>query len=341
MEQRFHPLSKLLSQTAANLKLVNECATLAIRLSANDAARERALMETKWFDYRFMSPLDATALFAQEYQRVYRRKWATYLATDEGPKKLAFRLGDWRSSPAEFTSCWKARQFADFFAVPYQFFCEHALELLLRIGYQKPPRPNQLYSGKIFALLNEGIERAWREHCADLQLMISALPQYHLQNFAALPAQYAHEDWVVQAILLRHMDPRYIAQACFQLRVLPEARAYFEFGPRRVERAREHVESEGIARVVASALEKSDFRPSCFGILHSFDPTADECNICAFADQCRKVADAMAEHARRNCGDVDPSLARKRQLGRERVRRHRAKMKKPATTVITRGRKVP
>ena len=330
-------MSSATSARSANLKLVNQSATLAMRLSVEDAKMERALMETKWFDYRFMSPLDATEQFAQEYRKAYQLKWRTNFATDEASKKLAFQGGDWRKSPTEFTSCWRARQRADFFGVPYGFFCERALELYLRRGYARPPRPNQLYSGKTIAMLVAGIQKEWREHCDGVQLMISLLPQYHSDSFIGDRVQCAHQDWVVEIVRERHMDPRCIARACFELCVLPVDRAHFEFGPRRVERAREHAESERIVPVIARKLESHEFRPSCFGIVHSFDPSEADCARCAFKAPCKTVTDTIADHVRRACGDIDPVLARKRRLGRERVRRHRQRNAAPIPSIIPAG----
>src|SRR4051812_30836313 len=115
-------------------ELVHACSWTAGNIAGEDAARERDLMEFKWFDYRFMTPFQATEAFATAYLAAYRRKWSTYLSTEEAANKKAFRAGDWRSDRSERTSCWKARQAADLLGMPYDFFCEQALEFALRIG---------------------------------------------------------------------------------------------------------------------------------------------------------------------------------------------------------------
>ena len=151
---------------SANLDVINKCNAIALQISAADGGRERLLMETKWFDYRFMSPIDATELFVKCYVSAYRRKWATNFASGEESKKLATRHGNWRSNQTEFTCFWRARQFADELGVPYDLFCDHALEVLLRKGYARPARPNQLYSEKNIQIIAEHVREAWREQGA-------------------------------------------------------------------------------------------------------------------------------------------------------------------------------
>lgn len=304
-----------------NLELVQACSWTAGNIAGEDAARERDLMKCKWFDYRFMTPAQATEAFATAYLAVYRRKWSTYLSTEEAENKKAFRDGDWRSSRTERTSCWKARQAADLLGLPYHFFCEHALESALRTGWRKPPRPNQLYPlGNLGA-----VEAAWKEYCSGVEWMISALPQYHLDNFAALDAQYAHQDWVVDSIRQRHMKPTLIARACFELCVLPLDRAYLEFGPVRVNAALDYANDERLVPVTASTLTRGELRPSCFGILHSFSAHHPTCAECISNIDCAKVVASIRQHVIRECGHADPALARKRKLQAERTRNHRAR----------------
>ncbi|GEC17300.1 hypothetical protein [Nitrobacter winogradskyi] len=72
----------------ANRIIINKCATIARRISKEDGIAERGLMRTKWFDYRFMSPLTATDEFARSYVAAYRKKWDTNFSTEEASRKL-------------------------------------------------------------------------------------------------------------------------------------------------------------------------------------------------------------------------------------------------------------
>lgn len=320
-------MSEALRRSAANVEIVQKSATVALRISREQGALEREVAQTKWFDYRFLSPLDATGLFAQKYHEVFRWKWGIYFATIEGPKKQAIRKGNWQSSRREFTSFWNARQFADLLGVPYEFFCEHAIEVLMRKGWTTIPRPNQLYPSSAISRIIERVQQAWQEHCSDVTFMMSDLPQYHLSNFIGEPAQSLHQDWIVDQIRLRHGRPRTIAAACIQAGVLPIHRAHFEFGPSRVKQAQEEDEIFGGTRTAAVPVDKHDLRPSCFGILHAYDAEIPICAACAFHDDCKKITAKMAQIVTARCGADDPALARKRKLGRERVRLHRERKK--------------
>jgi hypothetical protein len=310
---------------SANIIIISKCTDIALRLSKDVGALEQKLMETKWFDYRFMSPLDATELFVESYKASYRRKWGVYFSTIEGSKKKATRIGGWRSSPTEFTSFWKARQFADQVGVPYEFFCDCALESLLRRGWERPARPNQLYSEKNLAVIVEYVVEKWREHCSDVAFMISTLPQYHLDNFDNQPAQHAHQDWVVEQIRLRHMSTSTIRRACFEECVLPLTRAQFEFRLERVERAQEEASTMSSPRTVPAPVAAHELRPSCFGILHAYASSSPACEACAFNRGCSRLTDSLAKHVVSQFGIDDPVLARTREMGRQRISRHRAK----------------
>lgn len=49
----------------------DSCITTA-QFRRADLTSERDLHKRKWFDYRFMSPREATAIFRAEYEKVYR-----------------------------------------------------------------------------------------------------------------------------------------------------------------------------------------------------------------------------------------------------------------------------
>ncbi|GAB1715044.1 MAG: hypothetical protein NTAFB05_00860 [Nitrobacter sp.] len=314
----------------ANRIIINKCATIARRISKKDGIAERGLMRTKWFDYRFMSPLTATDEFVRNYVAVYQRKWDTNFSTEEASHKLAIRGGYWRSSQTEFISFWRARQFADELGVPYGLFCNHALEFLLRKGYTRPARPNQLYAEKNKQAIAEHVMEAWREHCFDLEFMTSKLPHYHLKNFRSQPAQHAHQDWVVEQIRARHMRIGAIVKACLEDNVLPAARALFEFGPARFERAREEAANMAQPIAIPTPVDMNELRPSCFGILHAYDGAASACEACMFSGHCKSVTDTLSTHIVGHFGGDDPVLARKRIKTRKRVNDHRARKRAAA-----------
>jgi hypothetical protein len=59
------------------------------RFSKLDREKERNLYGRKWFDYRFLSPIAATARFYVLYQDVYRWKYSATIDSLEAEKKPA------------------------------------------------------------------------------------------------------------------------------------------------------------------------------------------------------------------------------------------------------------
>src|SRR5258707_10123655 len=108
-------------------KVVQSNRLTALKVSKKQAARERNLDQTKWFDYRFLTPMEATEAFASAYQQEFQDRYGKNIDTEESKGKTGTRGNNWKSNSREFISFWGARQFADELGVPYGFFVEHAL----------------------------------------------------------------------------------------------------------------------------------------------------------------------------------------------------------------------
>jgi hypothetical protein len=159
-----------------------------------------------------------------------------------------------------------------------------------------------------------------------------------MANFIGEPAQLLHQDWTVDQIKLRYGRPGAIAKACFADNVLPIQRAQFEFGPTRVELAREQYETVPEAHTPTTPVDKHDLRPSCYGVLHAYEAGAPVCGSCTFRQGCELITAKVRELVIKKCGTADPVLARRRQLTRDRVNLHRAR-KKAIASSATQARK--
>ncbi len=128
-------------------------------IPVNDFAKERLLQETKWFDYRFISPVEATEIFANEYKLMYKKFWAVNFDFDESKRRRGLPLGSILEDPKYATAIWRARQLADEICMPYDIFLRAAFQLWLDNGPQRLPQPNHLYSGKWAENIKTPIEK--------------------------------------------------------------------------------------------------------------------------------------------------------------------------------------
>ncbi|SEE05654.1 hypothetical protein SAMN05444161_4738 [Rhizobiales bacterium GAS191] len=301
-------------------------------VSKIDSARladERELAAIKWFDYRFMSPVEATVVFSQDYQKAFKAAWRASRDRDEAEKKIGIASNDVFHSGRELNSFWRCRQVVDELGMPYQFFIAAALEASLRIARRQLPRPNQLYKGSFVA---RAVEK-WNEWQADGTITYSKLPQYREESFRASPHQLMHRDWVVSAVRKRKHPAYSLSTLVFQERVLSQERAVQEFGPDVVAKAKAY--AEGYTPVPHEMLSDYDLHPSCFAVPHAFNGASPSCSSCAVADLCKLQGRNIMDSIERKFGSVDPVLARKREQGSERQRRFRAKNKAGAEERVT------
>jgi hypothetical protein len=111
---------------------VSQILCTSAMLARKDLRIERDLNRQKWFDYRFMSPIEATLQFRKLFQEVYRRKYSINIDSEEAERKTGVAK---KLSRADLTSFWRARQFADGLGVTYEVFLEAAFQALIRRGW--------------------------------------------------------------------------------------------------------------------------------------------------------------------------------------------------------------
>ena len=310
----------------------DSCITTA-QFRRADLTSERDLHKRKWFDYQFMSPREATAIFRAEYEKVYRLSHARNINTAEAERKFGTRRGVPEDHKAEFTSFWRARQFADLLGMPYGIFLEAAYRILLSGGFQRIPYINQIY-GKHQARIAVAAIELWEEHC-ESRFMFSALAHYRAKSFRGLAAQVAHQDWVLEQLKTRSNHA--IGWACFTLQILPEERAKLEFGEERLERARVYAAEE-----IPEAHESCrplQLLPSCAMLPGARDPSSPECSTCKVASFCTRTEASVLRSVVSVTGMADPEEERRRKLGRDRTRRCRLKAKLAAEAKSGIGRK--
>lgn len=152
------------------------------------------LFKTKWFDYRMMTPLQATHAYIEAYAQVYRRIYASEfdVMRAEHVKPIDFdklRVGIKNGSTKEktrFVGCWHGRQVADFIGMPYLEYIDLAMTYRMRRwkqGYM--PQPQHLYHEYDV----EKIVERWEEMKTG-RLYLAEHHAYLTQNYQGI----AHQD---------------------------------------------------------------------------------------------------------------------------------------------------
>lgn len=203
---------------------------------------EPALYRGKWFDYRFMNPVQATYLYAHEFLKFYRMTYAKNFSSKKGafvtPIKptLLFHIPDDADKKTvtkikqRASGVWRGRMFADAMGMPYAEYLEFAFHCRMRYWKQpQPPRPQQLYSD----LVTDLAASAWDER-QGAKLFFSRLPQYKNGSYELMQQmlngvsmegkmlhQDAHHEWLFQQVDRRHDNPELIANLIWGQNVLP------------------------------------------------------------------------------------------------------------------------
>jgi len=292
---------------------------------------ELHLSTTKWFDYRFLGPAEATELFAAEYQKAFQLAWRANFDYREAEQKKGLRerstilqttAEETTKQLRESTGLWIARQRADTLGIPYDFFIRNAIEAHMRNGRRKIPRPSQLAAGPTADKILATVADLWNDWIANnCLLVVSHLLQYKNEMYSGLPAQDAHHEWVIER--LKYGRPYNIGLACFVRRILPEKRAATAFGEHRVAQAREAVAEQSL--IAMADKEGLVSWPSCFGLLFAFRAAHPICSKCPFTSNCAQIDRSTRAKFQRESGNEDPRLAVVREQNRIRKREERTR----------------
>ncbi len=202
------------------------------------------LFRTKWFDYRMMTPLEATEVYINAFAEIYRGYFAreidrrsaahvrlpTYAALIAGVE-----AGD-RKHKTFLSGCWRGRQVADALGMPYTDFIHTVMGYRLRFWSQDHlPRPHQLYSMADV----ERTQTRWEEMQKG-KLYLAEHPAYMIQNYADLAHQNDYHEWLFAQASTR-MNPWETLAILVNDDMLPLTKVEARFDEEMVERVYRHL----------------------------------------------------------------------------------------------------
>ncbi|MDN2580880.1 hypothetical protein [Aquibium sp. ELW1220] len=301
-------------------------------------AIEADLVSIKWFEYRFMSPLDATLRFARLYREIYQQKFASNIDRDQARNVVGSDPKRFSKDPRERTQLWMARVRADVVGMRYEDYIDFSFDFALRRGHvrKKLPRPNQLHHGD--AAHDYWVAyrlKRWEELVRDGIASVDNMTCYRVENRKGFPAQMAFRDFAVERILTTGSS---LAQAievyCLQNGQLCRADLEGRFDPELVEQqwalADSSVRNGRVTPTVAPRLTQVDLLPSCFGLPGAPEVDRPVCVSCPASDKCLQISSRVREKVKERMGSETPVEDARRKKTAERVRAWRAKQKRAA-----------
>jgi hypothetical protein len=199
---------------------------MATRIKRDVYSHEIKLYRTKWFDYRFLHPVQATMKYAEAYIPVFRR---IYGSTFDSKAAHYIRVlkGNFFDAPKPTMSgLWRGRQIADAIGMPYEEFIDAAMSQTLR-HWKKDfmPQPYHLYSTDTV----EKVVPHWEE-LQKARLYFSEQPEFLTENYRNAHHQNDHHEWLLRQLAARPDPSRLLGRFVIEKRLLPIEKAAARFG---------------------------------------------------------------------------------------------------------------
>ena len=311
-------------------KRLADLATMRSLIDSKDFAMERELMATKWFEYRFMSPLAATELFAAKYteglQRYVRANFDIELAKRVRgiPAGLPSKREKW------FTQLWHARQRADSLGVPYELLIDFGFHFASRRKRRWTPLPHQLFSSKANSEAWHGLFPSFVEDHLPIYLARLDDPRYRSEHDRGLSPQQQFREFMRNELKANTRPwANVIATMWFEKRYLPleDCLALIPDDSRREVLERLSIECSDAFREPAPNVElvDEDFDVGCFGVSEALDMDADDCRTCPLKARCSETAGVVAATVTTRTGSATPIRDAERARIRKNVANYRAR----------------
>lgn len=298
-------------------------------------AKERDIAHSKFYGYRFMSPLAATQHFAGLYSQKAKAFSRMNQDIETAAKVHGIGYNIFSKPSASLTELWNARIKADSMGVPYGLLIDFGFHFASRRTWRTAPRPGQLFGSKSSGdLWIEMFEAYAEENFPFFTRELGDLPQYRRENYKGWRSQNDFRDYIREEFSRPGQQwDRKIMQNCIERRYLPMTPT-IHMVPRdlrktTIESVRYIINHEEVTTAPIERLPLISFVPSCFGSPSAQDLATPECANCSFAKHCTSLCETVSTRMMERFDSLSPlkeSRDEKRKEGqRRRTARHRAK----------------
>lgn len=194
---------------------------------------EPDLMQTRWFDYRRMTPLEATKLFALLYNIEYRNRAAMMRDLERAAMQRDQLKGLENETSVNLLSAWRSRQAADRIGCRYEFYIRYAFKRTFENLWRYIPRINQLYNED----LATDIATQW-ELESRVSLQLASDPFFKTDRYVGHPDQLAYHQYLINEARRREHPHMMLARVVYREKMLPAELVVESFGPDVLRRAR-------------------------------------------------------------------------------------------------------
>jgi len=308
-------MSKTIAISDRRIDNIKACEKVDSKLLSN----ESLLLGTKYANYAFIGPVEATKIFRREYTSLYQEYYGRFFDYKTAKKKLGVKRADlFENDSATINSLWKARQQADDLGMPYDLYVRYAFEILHRRGWKKLPRPNQLYEES----LKKAIEIEWSNRIKErhLRFPLTDDPRFLNSNYRMEPAQQNYRKLLIKRGKSYPEDVRKspLAYICFTAKQL-EPKVISEVFELDVNDVRSVWDNN--ERPYRDDIDDEDFRRPCYGMPHV--KKVHECRACPLKVECKEERVAVEKVLLSRHESIDLSGEKRKAQQRERKRRQR------------------
>lgn len=161
---------------------------------------DKELFKTKWWDYRFDSPFEATMRYIEDFAGEARKVYSRDIDKERAkhiyivsPDAILQRLfANDKKAKIAFSGFWRGRQVADAIGMPYPIFIYEAVSQRMR-RWQRTHLPN---SSQIYDSLSvERVAARWEE-IKQSKIHYASHHAYLAQNYQAAPLQVEYCDYL-------------------------------------------------------------------------------------------------------------------------------------------------